>query len=162
MTNFIINNQALLIFTAVFILLIIWNIFLHLRFSGLKRKLKTFFNGKKASDLEGVLFEEIKRLKKAEKDIEELFKSSKILKQMAKQSIQKAAVVRFNPFKETGGDQSFAIALLDFNNNGLVISSIFTREGTRVYTKPIESGQSKYPLSKEEIEALKKAGLKTK
>ena len=84
------------------------------------------------------------------------------MEKISQKTIQKIGVIRFNPFKETGGDQSFAIALLDADNNGLIISSLFTREGTRVYTKPIESGESKYLLSKEEIEALKKAGLKIK
>jgi len=160
MINFLINNQITFLFITALILLIIWNVLLSLKIWHIKKKLKTFFNGKKASDLEGVLFEEIKRLKKAEKDIEDLFKSSKVLKKIASQSIQKVSVVRFNPFKETGGNQSFVIALLDAKDNGLILSSLFTREGTRVYTKPIESGQSKYPLSKEEIEALKKAGVK--
>ena len=156
------NNPIFLIFLIVLVLLIIWNIFLHLRLFQIKKKLKIFFNGKKATDLEGVLFEEIKRLKKAEADIQELFNSTKFLEKMANQSIQKVSIVRFNPFKETGGDQSFAIALLDLNDNGLVISSLFTREGNRIYSKPIENGQSTYPLSKEELEALKKAGVKIK
>jgi len=139
-----------------------WNILLSLKFWSIKKKLKTFFNGKKASDLEGVLFEEIKRLKKAESNIKDLFESSKILKKISDKSIQKVSVIRFNPFKETGGDQSFAIAMLDAKDNGLVLSSLFTREGTRTYTKPIESGKSKYPLSKEEIKVLSKAGVKIK
>lgn len=162
MINFLINNQITFLFITALILLIAWNILLSLKTWRIKKKLKTFFNGKNASDLEGVLFEEIKRLKKAESNIEELFKSSKILKKITYQTIQKVSVIRFNPFKETGGDQSFVIALLDSRDNGLIISSLFTREGTRVYTKPIESGQSTYPLSKEEIEALKKAGVKIK
>jgi cell division protein FtsL len=158
----LIDNPILFLFLATIVLLVIWNIFLNYHLWQVKRKLKTFFNGKKATDLEGVLFEEIKRLKKAEKDIEQLFNSSKILKKMASQSIQKIGIVRFNPFKETGGNQSFAIALLDSKDNGLVISSLFTRQGTRIYSKPIEAGQSKYSLSKEEIEALGKAGAKIK
>ena len=162
MTNFLINNQITFLFITALILLIAWNILLNLKIWQIKKKLKIFFNGKNASDLEGVLFEEIKRLKKAEKDILELSKVSKNLEKITKKTIQKVGVIRFNPFKETGGDQSFVIALLDSNDNGLIISSLFTREGTRVYTKPVESGQSKYPLSKEEIEALKKAGVKTK
>jgi len=121
-----------------------------------------FFTGKKASDLEGVLFEEIKRLKKTETEIRKLLKSSRALEKMASQSIQKVGVVRFNPFRETGGDQSFAIALLNSNDNGLVISSLYSREGTRIYSKPIKAGQSKYPLSKEEIEVLRKAGASSK
>jgi len=154
------NNPIFLTFLIILVLLIVWNIFLHLRFSQIKKKLKIFFNGKKATDLEGVLFEEIKRLKKAEADIQELFNSAKFLEKMANQSIQKVSIIRFNPFKETGGDQSFAIALLDLHDNGLVISSLFTREGNRIYSKPIKNGQSTYPLSKEELEALKKAGVK--
>jgi len=160
--NEIYNNPIFLIFLIVLALLIIWNIFLYLQLSQIKKRLKVFFNGKKASDLEGVLFEEIRRLKKAETDIQELFNSTKLLEKMANQSIQKVSIIRFNPFKETGGDQSFAIALLDLRDNGLVISSLFTREGNRIYSKPIKNGQSTYPLSKEELEALKKAGAKTR
>ena len=161
MTTILTNNPIFFLFLTAIVLLIIWNAYLHYQLWQTKRKLKIFFNGKKASDLEGVLFEAIKRQKKSEKDVKQLFQLSKILEKMASQSIQKVAVVRFNPFKETGGDQSFVIALLDSYNNGLVISSLFTRQGTRIYSKPIEDGKSKYPLSKEEIEALKKAGTTT-
>ncbi|MFH1388336.1 MAG: DUF4446 family protein [Patescibacteria group bacterium] len=162
MINFLINNQITFLFITALILLTAWNILLSLKTWRIKKKLKIFFNGKNASDLEGVLFKEIKRLKKAESNIEELFNSSKILKKITDLTIQKVSVIRFNPFKETGGDQSFVIALLNSKDNGLIISSLFTREGTRVYTKPIESGKSTYPLSKEEIEALKKAGANIK
>lgn len=159
-TNFLINNQVISLFLLIIILFLIWNIFLSLRLWSMKRRLKTLFNGKKASDLEEILFEEIKHLKKAEKDIKEFDKLLKTLKKMAGRSIQQIGLVRFNPFKDTGGDQSFAIALLDAHKNGLVISSLYSREGTRIYSKPIEAGQSKYLLSKEELEALKKAGVK--
>lgn len=157
MLNILNQNPTYLILIGL-ILVIAWIIFLNFHLWQLKKKLKTFFNGKKASDLEGVLFEEIKRLKKAEKNIEGLFKSTEFLEKMASQSIQKVGLVRFNPFKDTGGDQSFSIALLDSNDNGLIISSLYTRQGARIYTKPIKSGQSKYQLSKEELEAIKKAG----
>ncbi len=160
MNNALINQPVFPIFLTVIGLLIVWNFFLHFHLWQIKKKLKVFFAGKKASDLEGVLFEEIKRMKKSEADIKKLFKSSNVLEKMASQSIQKTGLVRFNPFKDTGGDQSFAIALLDSKDNGLVISSLYSREGTRIYSKPIEAGQSKYPLSKEEMEALKKAGAK--
>ena len=160
MTNFLINNQILFLFITAIVILIIWNIILSYRFWQIRRKLKTFFNGKKASDLEGVLFEEIRRLKKAEDGIKKLLEFSKELEKTTKKSIQKVSIIRFNPFKETGGDQSFVIALLDSQDNGLVISSLYTREGTRIYSKSIENGQSKYSLSKEELEALKKAGIK--
>ncbi len=158
--DILINNQIISLFLLIIILFLVWNIFISLRLWNIKRKLKILFNGKKASDLEEVLFEEIKRLKKAERNIKELSKLLRALEKMAGHSIQKVSLIRFNPFKETGGDQSFTVALLDYHDNGLVLSSLYTRQGTRIYSKPIESGKSKYPLSKEELEVLKKAGMK--
>ena len=67
---------------------------------------------------------------------------------------QKIAIVRFNPFGDTGGDQSFALAVLDAHNSGYVLSSIHGREGTRSYVKPIDFGSSKHTLSSEEKQAL--------
>jgi len=154
--SYFIKSPFLLFF--LFIFLIGWNIILQINLLRLKKRLKTFFNGSRASDLEGVLFEEIRRLKKVEKDIKKLFQSSHFLEKIAARSIQKVGLIRFNPFKEKGGDQSFVIALLDSTNNGLVISSLYTPNGVRVYSKPIKNGQSPYPLTQEEIKALKEAG----
>lgn len=159
MLNLILEDPIFVFFIAAIAVLFIWNILLQIYLWRLKRKLKTFFAGKQASDLEGVLFEEIKRLKKLETDTKKLFQATDEINKMASQSIQKVGVVRFNPFKDTGGNQSFSVALLDRRDNGLIISSLFSREGTRIYSKPVSAGQSKYPLSKEEMEALAKAGV---
>jgi hypothetical protein len=70
---------------------------------------------------------------------------------------QKISVVRFNPFGDTGGDQSFCLAVLDAHNSGYVLSSIHGRQGTRVYVKPVDFGKSKYQLSAEEDKALAQA-----
>jgi len=71
--------------------------------------------------------------------------------------IQKKGVIRYNPFSEVGSNQSFSVALLDGNNDGVVITSLFTREGNRVYAKPIKNAVSEYSLSDEEKEAIEKA-----
>ena len=63
-------------------------------------------------------------------------------------------MTRFNPFSEIGGDQSFAFALLDGKNNGFVVTSFYTKEGNRVYGKPIKNGKSQYALSQEELKAV--------
>jgi len=89
-----------------------------------------------------------------EKNFEKLSEELENLKKESQFSIQKIGLVRFNPFKEIGGDQSFSVALLDSNNSGVVITSLYTREGNRVYGKPIEVGSSKYLLSEEENQAL--------
>lgn len=149
------NLQFFLPFVVLFLL--VWNIALQLQFILAHRRLKSFFRGQKASDLEGVIFEQIKRLRKTEKNLQELVKFSKILEKMAQKSIQKVGLVRFNPFKNTGGDQSFSIAMLDSFDNGIVISTLFTREDTRIYAKPIKNNESSYALSGEEKEAIEKA-----
>jgi len=92
-----------------------------------------------------------------EKNFERLSEDLEKLKKESKFSIQKVGIVRFNPFSDIGGDQSFSIALLNGNGNGIVITSLYSRGGNRIFAKPIEKGNSKYPLSTEEKEAIKRA-----
>ena len=63
--------------------------------------------------------------------------------------IQKIGMVRYNAFKDTGSDLSFALALLDENNNGVVLNGIYSREMSNIYAKPVEKGTSKYTISEE-------------
>lgn len=153
--NFFENN--ILIIAGLVLILIGWNIFLYIRLLWIRKKIRIFLKGRKVKDLEEVISEQVKRMRGIEKDMKKLFKWNKDLQKISNISIQKVGVIRFNPFKDTGGDQSFVIALLDSNNNGLVLSSLYTREGTRVYTKPIERSVSTYHLSKEEKQAIEKA-----
>jgi hypothetical protein len=76
------------------------------------------------------------------------------LESRSRGSLQHVGVVRFNPFTDTGSDQSFAIALLDDERNGIVLSSLHGRAGTRVFAKPIQGGQATHALSDEEEQAL--------
>lgn len=72
--------------------------------------------------------------------------------------IQKIGLVRFNPFERMGGEQSFIIALLDKEENGLTLNFIYTKEGLRVYTKKIKNGKGEgYDLSEEEKKAIEKS-----
>lgn len=72
-------------------------------------------------------------------------------------TIQRVGVVRFNPFRDTGGDQSFAVALLDELGNGVVLSGLHNRSDTRVFAKPVRDGTSTYTLSREEQQAIAQA-----
>lgn len=162
MSNFLIFiNENLLIFlaiaTAVILLLLAANIFSLWQIFSMRRRLELFFQGRKAKDLEELLAQQIKRQIKSEKEIKDLLKSSRDLWKIVLKSVHKVGVVRFNPFKDTGGDQSFAIALLDASDSGLVISSLYTRDGVRVFSKAVEKGKSKYQLSEEEKQAIEKA-----
>jgi hypothetical protein len=144
---------ALLIAT---IALLVWNTMLQLSLGRLKGNHATVFAGKSAADLEGVILEQTKSLKALDKDIQELYNISNQINNLALRGLHKVGWVRFNPFKEVGGDQSFALALLNGKNNGVIISSLYTREGTRVYSKSIVDCKSeKHPLTEEEEQAIK-------
>lgn len=101
--------------------------------------------------------EVVEQVKKLELSLADISKELAELKAENKFHFQKIGFVRYNPFPGVGGDQSFSLALLDKNNDGIVITSLFSREGNRVYAKTVEKGKSSYPLSDEEKQALEKA-----
>lgn len=154
MINLSIENLIIIILLAI---LLAWTIVMQIWLARVQKKMRIFLKGKKVKDLEEVISEQLKRTKGIENNVNKLFQWNEDLQKIINISITKVGVVRFNPFRDTGGDQSFVIALLDSKNSGLVLSSLYTREGTRVYTKPIEKGMSTYNLSNEEQEAIKKA-----
>ncbi|TAK96663.1 DUF4446 family protein [Patescibacteria group bacterium] len=123
-------------------------------------KSRAFFEGKNGKDLEEVMVNNAEELSNLDKDIQELYAISNKINALALRSIHRVGVIRFNPFKDIGGDQSFSVALLDGKGSGATISSLHTREGTRVYVKPILLGKSeKYPLTDEEQQAIKIASI---
>lgn len=71
--------------------------------------------------------------------------------------VQKVALNRYNPYSDTGGDQSVSIAFLDGKLNGFLLTSLHSRSGTRVYTKNITKGKSDIELSREERQVLEEA-----
>jgi Protein of unknown function (DUF4446) len=79
------------------------------------------------------------------------------LRDAMRRTIQRVGLVRFNPFEDTGGNQSFALALLDANGDGVIVSSLHSRTGTRVYAKAVASGRSEAALSDEESRAVSEA-----
>lgn len=81
-----------------------------------------------------------------------------ILEKGSLDHIQKVKLLRYNPYDDVGGDQSFTVALLDKKGNGVVVTSLHTRAGTRVFAKQVRNGKAeKYEFSKEETQAVKEA-----
>lgn len=137
---------------------VILNVKTLLKVKKINEKTKSFLSGKNGKDLEGLILDHVKSIESMDNDIQELFKASNKLYSLAQKGLNKIGLIRFNPFKDLGGDQSFALALLNGKNNGVVISSLHTREGTRIYSKSIKNGKSeKHTLTTEEQEAIKKA-----
>lgn len=110
-----------------------------------------FFKRKKRIENLKEILVEIETLKK---ELEKTLKEIEILKKENVSYIQKVGIVRFNPFKEVGGNQSFSVAILDGKDNGVVITSLYTREGNRIFGKPVKNGKSEYLLLDEEKQAI--------
>lgn len=147
-----------LIASAIVILaLIALNAFLIFYSYKINKKFNLLLEKGKLKDLKEVLFKQIDKTKNQEETINEVIARVKSLENISEKTFQKIGVVRFNPFNNLGGNQSFIIALLDGQNNGFVISSLFIKEGNRVYAKAIKDGKSEHSLSGEEQEALKRA-----
>lgn len=90
-------------------------------------------------------------------NIDKLAREIRRLEEQGFGHVQKIGIVRFNPFKEIGGDHSFSLAILDGRDTGIILTGLHTRERTRVYAKPIKNGKAEIELSEEERKALEKA-----
>lgn len=110
--------------------------------------------------MQAVLDSLIADMQVAKKDIANLSKTCDTIIADGRFHIQRIGLLRFNPFKETGGDQSFVMALLDDNRNGIVLSGLYSRSGMRWYAKKIKEGKGlEHSLSEEEKEAIAKANV---
>lgn len=128
-----------------------------------KRQIESIFSGLEHGDnnLIDTIEKYFTQVKSTDAKLSKIQKNYQHLSRIAATSLQKTAIVRFNPFKNTGGDQSFALSLLDNHDSGFMLTSIHSREGTRVYIKPIRYGTSDHTLSKEELSALNAAMNRT-
>ena len=111
----------------------------------------------KIKEFKEIFLSQREKHKDLQDQLEDAFLQIKELQAINKFTIQKTGMVRFNPFNDMGGNQSFVIALLDGKNNGFVLSSLFIKEGNRVYAKAVKAGKSEHALSKEESEAISRA-----
>lgn len=151
------------VFLVLGILLIVWNIILHSILKKIKNSQNTLFSGDPTKNIEKIVLDQKEELKNLDTEVQELYDVTDKINRLTRKSIHKVGVVRFNPFKDIGGNQSFSIAFMDADNNGLVLSSLHTREGNRTYAKTITSGESaKFPLTEEEKSAIEIAGVKKK
>jgi hypothetical protein len=112
----------------------------------------------KGDDLRSILEDIVKKQENLISESEENKKRIHFLETESKTHIQKISIIRFNPFKDTGGNQSFAVAFLNTNGDGMILSNLYARTGSRWYVKTIKAGKStEVELSKEEEEAIKTA-----
>jgi hypothetical protein len=142
---------------AAVLILAIWVALLQRSEATLRRRLRRVLPEGASTSLDEVLDGQSQKIHTLGQRLDALNKLHHELEEITQRTIQKVGVVRYNPFADAGGDQSFAIALLDSLGNGIVVSSLHSRAETRVFAKPVQSGRSRYPLSDEEQEAIRKA-----
>lgn len=152
-----------IIFDKYFILgiegfLLIWLILLTFFLIKTIRHYRRLTAGITKKNLKRVLESILNEIRTVNEKSNKVRKRCNILEKEKVKHLQKVGFVRFNPFSDTGGDQSFCLVLLDDNGDGIVLSSLHTRGTTRIYAKEVEKGKGKsLPLSDEEKEAIKKA-----
>ena len=113
--------------------------------------------GTSGGNLEEMLNDHISQVREASTRVEAVDKLVCDLEESAQFSLQHLALVRFNPFRHTGGAQSFALALADDSGDGFVLSGLHARENTRVYAKPLHEWTSEHMLTDEEKQAIERA-----
>lgn len=142
----------IIVLLTVIVLLVGWVVYFEIR-------LKKLLRGKKAIDLEdswNTILTELRDVQSARRDIETYLRS---VEQRLKRSIQGVETIRFNPFKDMnmGSNQSFSTAFLDEEGNGVVVSSLYSRDRVSVFSKPLKSHASEYGLTEEEKEVVGRA-----
>ena len=149
------GNSIIIILSGLVFLLLLWIIFQQIVISGIKKKQKMLFEGSDGKNLEQVIIETKEKISTLDGDIKDLYDITSKIHKLSHLGLHKMGIVRFNPFRDIGGDQSFSVALLDGENNGVVFSSLYSRDGVRVYAKQLKNGVSEnYQLTEEEKHAI--------
>jgi len=120
-------------------------------------RLRRFFAGTKARNLEGVMINLGKKGIEMEKTQEQIKEHLITIDNRLDKSIRNVETIRFNPFVDAGSNQSFAISFLNDKGDGVIMSSLYARERMSIFAKPIIGGKSEFELTEEEKEVLKKS-----
>ena len=154
MTNlmYITGGLGILVIVMYAIIINLW-----LNVSYMKKRYRKMMTGVDGQNLERMLIGHIEETQHVVEEQKRIDAENKAIQDLLAKALTRVGVVRFRAFEDMGSDLSYAVALLDSDNSGVILSSIFGREDSRSYVKPIEKGQSTYTLTDEEHQALQKA-----
>ena len=156
--EFLRTDTFLIIILLISVLSIILLILNHLKLTKIKNEYSEFMkklgNGKNIDENLKVYMDRVQKVEDLNKEIIQYCES---LDKTVDTCIQKIGIVRYNAVKDVGSNLSFTLALLNNNNNGVVLNGIYSRDNSNIYAKPIKDGKSEYILSDEEKEAIEKA-----
>ncbi|MFI5258369.1 MAG: DUF4446 family protein [Candidatus Limnocylindrales bacterium] len=157
MVDFISSNLAAIALVLAGLCLLMIVMLQSLQVSRLKLRIEQLTGGVEEGDLETVLGQHLETVHQVGRDLDELTARLAILESSARHHFSHQGLVRFNPFPDTGGNQSFALALLNESEDGFIVSSLHSRTGTRIYAKVVSAGKADTSLSTEEQDAIDEA-----
>jgi len=141
----------------IILILVVWVAMLQSRVSRLHHSFDDVFAGVQGENMGQMLAEYLITVRQTARVVESVKAEHDELARLAPAAIRHVGLVRFSPFQDTGGDQSFALALLDSKQNGVIVTALHSRTDSRLYAKPVVKGQSSYTLSPEERTAVERA-----
>lgn len=156
----IINEYSIFIVIGlgiITLLLFIMTIILLRSVNQLERKYRKMMRGVNNKNLEELINSNLDNIEKAVNNSEQALEQCKKITEDVKGCVNKVAIMRYKAFEDVGSDLSFSIAILDSYNDGVIITSIYSRQDSTTYAKPIDKGISRYDLSEEEIHVLNEA-----
>ena len=156
------DNMPFIVVGMGVVLLIMLGIMINqgLKLSYMKKRYRKMMAGVDGANIERMLMGHIDEVKKVVEKSEQLDVENKRIDALLQTAVTRVGVVRFRAFEDMGSDLSYAVALLDSHNDGVVLSSIFGREDSRSYVKPITNGSSSYTMTQEEEQTLHDAMAK--
>lgn len=153
------TGEILILLMAISIITLFVFISISIKLSKITNRYKDLINGVDGKNLEELLFQQSDMILNVGEELDQISKKLKVLEAESKKSIKKVYSKRYNPFAGVGGDLSFSVALLNEENTGVILTSLYGNEENRIYLKPVEKGKTVYNLSPEESEVVKKAML---
>jgi hypothetical protein len=150
-------DKVLLGLTALSLFILIVFISVNIKLVSISRRYNELMTGMDGKNLEALLINHLSMVRDMRAEVEELKEKIRLLEQESRLAVKKIYYKRFNAFPDVGSDLSFSVALLNENNTGVLITSIYGRDENRVYLKPVVGGNSSYALTPEEREVLNSA-----
>ena len=149
---YILGGMAIIIL-LLFILIIV----LFKSINKLENRYRKLMRGTSGKNLEELIISHLDEIEKSNQKSEEALERCDEIRNNMRGCVQKVAIMRYKAFEDVGSDLSFSIAILDENNDGIMLTGIYGRQESTTYAKPIDNGISRYDLSEEEVCVLNEA-----
>ena len=159
LVSYIASHEAVLLLASMLLILVLLILIVYtmVRLSTMRARYREMMRGSETEDIEGMLIQHIHEVEQVATTNAHILEENELIRQFLRKTLVRTAMVRFRAFEDMGGDLSYAVAMLDANNDGVIFSSIFARADSRSYIKPIKNGSSEYSLTDEEKGVLREA-----